>query len=222
MAILSHYPNKPLTPETLNSYIILCNTHDTSSAFLNIFHSIRKSRNAKGIPTDEEQDLLRAMLIFSTSGLDSMVKQLIREALPKVISKDEGANIVFTGYIEKRISKDETINTKMIASALVSNDPKEFLIQYLVDDLTSGSLQSKDELLGAASFFNIPSNLITSNFNYLQELFSVRNEISHEMDIDLDQPNRNRRPRSLRKMVSYTNEVFKVAGNFLSEVDARL
>jgi len=31
------------------------------------------------------------MLVFACSGLDSMIKQLIRDALPTVIDKNEGA-----------------------------------------------------------------------------------------------------------------------------------
>jgi hypothetical protein len=39
----------------------------------------------RGMSTDEEQDLLRAMLVTAAPGLDAMTKQLIRDALPKVV-----------------------------------------------------------------------------------------------------------------------------------------
>jgi NADH dehydrogenase FAD-containing subunit len=63
------------------------------------------TREAKGTPTDEKQDLLRAMLIFATAGLDSMVKQLITDALPSVIEIDLGATAMFKKYVERRLEK---------------------------------------------------------------------------------------------------------------------
>jgi hypothetical protein len=35
--------------------------------------------------TDEEQDLLRAMLVMAAAGLDSMLKQLIRDCMPSLV-----------------------------------------------------------------------------------------------------------------------------------------
>jgi hypothetical protein len=67
--------------------VIICNTYETACSFLDAFETIRKNRSARGGSTDEEQDLLRAMLIFSTSGLDSMFKQLIKDVLPEVIKR---------------------------------------------------------------------------------------------------------------------------------------
>lgn len=58
-------------------------------------------------PTDEEQDILRAMLIFSSAGLDSMVKQLIRDALPEIIRKSEGAFEMFKTHIERKMKRGD-------------------------------------------------------------------------------------------------------------------
>jgi CRISPR/Cas system endoribonuclease Cas6 (RAMP superfamily) len=131
-----HYPQKPKTSEVLNAYVILCNTHDASSSFLHLFESTRKSRKAKGMATDEEQDLLRAMLIFATSGLDSMIKQLNREALPLIINKEEGAKEVFKKHIERKLNTNDQINCKLLAKVLVESEPQKSLIEELVADLT--------------------------------------------------------------------------------------
>lgn len=217
-----HYPQKPKHTEVNKAFTILCNTHNASSSFLDIFDTVRKTRRTRGASTDEEQDLLRAMLIFSASGIDSMIKQLIRDALPSIINKERGAKEVFKSYIEKKIIKSNQIDSKLLAAALIEREPRTFLIQELVLDLISNSLQSKDELLKAASFFDIPSLEFTSDFNLLKNIFNARNQIAHEMDIDFDQPTRNRRSRRRADMVKYTNEVFRIAEVFLKKVDSKL
>jgi hypothetical protein len=52
-----------------------------------------------------DQDLLRAMLLFSCSGLDAVVKQLIQDALETVLKHDEGAQREFKKFAERRLKK---------------------------------------------------------------------------------------------------------------------
>jgi hypothetical protein len=99
---------------------------------------------------------------------------------------------------------------------------RDVLIQDLVRDLTSGSLQSNDELFSVASFFNIATKDLLDKPQDLKSIFNIRNQISHEMDIDFSQPNRHRRPRAREDMIDFTNTVFKVAKNFIEKTDERL
>ena len=216
------YPEKSKKPAAFNGYWILCRTHDASSSFLDIFEKTREDRGAKGTPTDEEQDLLRAMLIFATSGLDSMLKQLVKDALPIVITKDKGAENSFRSHVEKTIIRNNQLNAKLLTSALLSVNSRDVLIQELIKDLSSSSLQSKDELLKIASFFNIPSSVLTKDFVLLEKIFDARNQIAHEMDIDFKQRNRNRKPRSKDDMIKYTSEILKIAEKLLKEVYSKL
>jgi hypothetical protein len=217
-----HYPQGPGSPACANAHAILCNAHDAASSFLDIFEAVRTARKAKGMPTDEEQDLLRAMLVFASAGLDSMVKQLVRDALPSTIECDEGATEMFKEHIERRLSMEERVSRKFLANILGDTNPRRCLTEQLLADLTAESLQSAEQLLKVASYFNIPSKQISQTPNTLKDVFKVRNEIGHEMDIDFSQSNRSRRPRAKEKMVTYTNELFRVAAAFLSEVDLKL
>lgn len=217
-----HYPQKPNHDKLFNAYVILCNTHDASSSFLDIFETTRKRRNAKGASTDEEQDLLRAMLTFATSGLDSMIKQLIRDTLRLAIDKDEGAAQRFRTYIEKKLITGDQTNSKLLAKILANHHPRSSLINELVMDLTSSSLQSKEELLKVASYFNIPSSELTTDFDLLSTIFDARNQIVHEMDIDFSRTNRKRRSRTRSDMLKYTNEVLRIAKIFLQKLDSKL
>lgn len=215
-------PKKPKRKELLSAYTILCNTHDACMSFLDVFETGRRIRNARGAPTDEEQDLLRAMLVFATSGLDSVVKQLINDALPALIERDEGARAVVTTHVERMIRKGDQTDVKLLATALLALRPRDVFINRVICELTSGSLQSKDELLKVAACFNIPSAALVADHKSLSDIFAARNHIIHEMDIDFSQPRRNRRPRRKATMVKCSNEILAIASLFLKEVDDRM
>lgn len=220
--LFQHYPAKSQSPLCENAQFILCNAHDAATSFLDSFDKVRKARNAHGTPTDEEQDLLRAMLLFATAGLDSMVKQLVTDALPTIIDKDVGAAENFKQYVERRLEKNERLDRRFLADIIADPHPRKRMLQVLVQDLTSKSLQSTEQLLKTAAFFNIPSNTICKSPSGLTLIFSARNQIAHEMDVDFSQPNRSRRPRAKAVMHKFANEIFETAENLLIEVEKKL
>jgi len=221
MSNFSHQPSKPKSGTLLKSYYILLNAHSTASSFYDIFEKTRKQRNATGTPTDEEQDLLRAMLLFSSSGLDSMIKQLIQDTLPQLIEMDE-INSKFKSFIESRLSNQAGINIKLLSDVLTSPNSREALKNELVQDLLSGSLQSKEQIYKVASFFNINEKELNIDKQLIKDVFTARNFIVHEMDVDFNQPNRTRRPRKKEDMKNYCNEIFKISNNILHAVDAKV
>lgn len=221
--VINNKPRKSTKKFMVKASVIICNTYETASSFLDAFETIRKNRSARGGSTDEEQDLLRAMLIFSTSGLDSMFKQLIKDALPEVINKNEGALKKFESHLRRKlISKNNEFNVELLASALVQKNPRKALIMDLVQDLTSGSLQSAEELFRVASYFDISTKKLTDNAELIKKIFDIRNQITHEMDVDFNQARRNRRPRGRDDMISFTEEIFKLSNKILNEVKNKL
>ena len=217
-----HYPASPASDAARNAYTILCSAHNAASSFLDIFEATRKTRKAKGTPTDEEQDLLRAMLVFAGAGLDSMIKQLVRDALSLTIDRSEGAEENLKTFIAKRLARQNTLDPSFLSSVLASRDPRDVLVSELVDDLISQSLQSKEQVLRVASYFDIPSAALAPDLKLLERIFRARNEIVHEMDVDFAQTNRNRRPRRKAEMISHTTEILRLANAFLIEVDRGL
>ncbi len=218
----SHYPKKPKSAACLNAFTIVCNAHDTASSFLDTFESVRSARKAKGAPRDEEQDLLRACLVFAGAGLDSMAKQLVRDALPVVVDRHEGAHAMLKQHVERHVFREVTdASLSMLADVLVDRQPRTRLISRMVFDLTTGSLQSSEEVMRVGSYFDIPSSALVADPRALQKIFNSRNQIVHEMDVDFDQINRNRRSRTRATMTSSTNDVFAVSDRLLVEVDAR-
>lgn len=220
---LTRLPQPPSHTLLSNSFSILGSTYSSVSSFLQIYHTTRQARGARGgAPTEGEQDLLRAMLTFASSGLDSMVKQLVRDALETVINSDQGAAEMFRTHIEKRMKKGEDLDYKLLAMLIASEEPRNTMISNLIEFLCGSSLQSKEQLLRVASFFNIPSARLAVNFNLLDQIFEARNQVAHEMDIDFTHTGRNRRPRRHDRIITFVNEIFRLASAFLTEVEAKL
>jgi hypothetical protein len=167
------------------------------------------------------------MLVFSASGLDSVVKQLIRDTLLDVTRKDPNVQKQLEKFIEKKLKmKDnsgiDTVDLKNLANILSTPSPFERIVRTEEKELTSGSLQSKDELLRIATIFAIEPKEIYGNIEQLKEAFDIRNEIIHAMDIDFTSLSNRRRPRNSRKMCFYSNLLLIVGKNFIYAVKNKL
>src|SRR6266513_3263279 len=158
-----HYPDKPKSQDAANAYYILCSAHEAASSFLELFEKERTRRKAKGASTDEEQDLLRAMLVFASSGLDSMLKQLVTDTLPSVITKEKGAHELFRDHIERKLKKGVETDAKYLATVLACAEPQRLMMDDVVQSLCASSLQSKDQLLKVAAHFNIASKKLSTD-----------------------------------------------------------
>ena len=89
----------PSCSQCERSHLILSHAHETAAALLAAFRKVKSPR--AGATTDEEQDLLRAMLVFACAGLDSMLKQLIRDTLPDISAWDEIARGELLKFVER-------------------------------------------------------------------------------------------------------------------------
>ena len=212
-------PPAPKSDDCKNAWLVLKYAHDTAESFLKIFSKGR----SPGQPSRPEQDLLRAMLVFASAGLDSMIKHLVKDALPTAIKNDPAIHDIFLEkFVERKIKQGEQPDYKIMADVLVAENPIDRMITMWVNDLTAKSLQSADELFKIASYFDIKSNIISKEPNKLKEVFRIRNEIIHEMDIDFSQEHRNRTPRQRDEMIEATNRLLKVCKTFLKAVDDKL
>lgn len=220
---LAAVPAQPASVECRNAWRVLEYAHSAARAFLNIFDTARSARG-RGAPTDEEQDLLRAMLVFASAGLDSMVKHLVREALPSVIRRATGPNREFRGFVERHMkmrAADDKPNYELLIDVLLSESPRDMMVSSLVSELTGHSLQSAEQLFMVGAHFNVSSQLICPSPDELKQVFNMRNQIVHEMDIDFSRRNRNRISRSRDDMVAAANQILEVADAFLAAVDAK-
>lgn len=165
------------------------------------------------------------MLVFASAGLDSMVKHLAREALPSVIRRGTGPNKEFRGFVERHMkmrAADDKPNYELLIEVLLSESPRDTLVSSLVSELTGHSLQSAEQLFVVGAHFNVSSQSICPDRDRLKQVFNIRNQIVHEMDIDFTRPNRNRVPRRRDDMVAAANQILEAADAFLAAVDVKL
>jgi hypothetical protein len=96
-----------LAPLCKSAGRILETAHDSAGALLKAFDLARTQRGrSAGMSTDQEQDLLRVMLVMAAAGLDGMVKQLIRDTLPSLLERDSivATSITYRGLPCKSLS----------------------------------------------------------------------------------------------------------------------
>lgn len=216
------------TPECEKSRLILEYSHESAQALLNAFQLSRHNRGAtSGTSTDEEQDLLRAMLVMAASGLDSATKQLVGESLPRLVEIDVKVRSGLEEFVRRSIrgdveESDSRTGTAFLARVLsVSNQQRQVVEEY-IKDLTKGSLQSHSELARTASALGLSPKKLGITEKNLKLIFEVRNKVIHELDINFTTPNRNRNPRGREKMMDGTNRLLQVGRMFVCSVDGRL
>lgn len=209
--------------------------HNQTVAAANSFHALFSERHAGGMPADDhyEQDLLRAMILFSCSGMDATVKQLVRDSIEGVIENDIGAQGQFSKFIERRLKRgsveeaDRHVNGSvgmdygLLANILANPHPRKVLVSALIDSLTSDSMQSRDQILKVAGHFAITRDEILADHNVTHAAFTARNQLAHEMDIDFRRDNQ-RRSRSYVDMVLWSENILNVSNQFIESVSAKL
>ncbi len=137
---LDAVPPAPKSDDCKNAWLVLKYAHETAESFLKIFSKGR----SPGQPSRPEQDLLRAMLVFASAGLDSMIKHLVKDALPTAIKNDPAIHDIFLEkFVERKIKQGEQPDYKIMADVLVAENPIDRMITMWVNDLTAKSLQSE-------------------------------------------------------------------------------
>jgi hypothetical protein len=228
-------PAQPKSEATQKAYLILKYAHDTAESMLEAFSTVRKARNAKqGATTDEEQDLLRAMVVFAGAGIDALTKQLIRDALPVMVEKLPEARERIEKHVAKHLRKGgETIvdeegasqgivNPQRMAKILMADNPRAGLLELIVGDLTAGSLQSVQELHRVVGYLGLESKNLGVTEQELRDVFACRNRLIHEMDVNFQHPTRSRSSRNRADMTRFANSLLTASSMILDGVDAQL
>lgn len=209
--------------------LILRYARDSAKSLLDACDSSRAARSATGgATTHAEQDLLRAMVVFAASGLDSLLKYLIRDSLADLARRDRAVQKELEKFVERQLLKssatgalDSVGGMKFLSRIVASPHPHEHLIEEYIQILTGTSLQSQDQLHRAASALGLSRAEAGLDRGNLVEIFEARNQIIHELDIRLA-GNRARRTRGRDSMVEYSNELLCIGEKFINAVEQKL
>lgn len=203
-------------------YAILSKTVESVNNFNTLYKAGKvnvKGAIARGPSTHDQQDLYRAMLVFACAGLDMFVKQLIKNKLPQLLTIDENAKNQFKEYVKRGLRKDDKVILNTIALALIDNKPRDIFLSEYVESMTEDSLQSANELIKVSRASGLDYKKIFSSprINSLNNAFEARNQIIHEMDINIQdgEPRstgyRTRRQRIAKNMETHTKTILKLA-----------
>jgi len=216
--------------DKLKARTILDSSRSSAESFLKAFDTVRRARNAnQGRPKNEEQDLLRASLVFAAAGLDSMLKEFIRDTIKKLAETDSKVQTELEKFVQRQIRGDsedpETVSGhKFLASVLLAASPQDRIIEGYIRELTGSSLQSADQLIKATKALGLDPNSIGLDPSKLKDTFDVRNKIIHELDVNLNtgRGKQSRQSRTKPELESHTNHLLEVAEGILKGVEDKL
>jgi hypothetical protein len=148
----------------------LASAHDSVETVLGTLDTIRQLRKQEtgsigGRLTSQEEDLLRAAIVFTGAGLDATLKRLVRDTLVHVIGKSEQAHKKLETFAAARLGTGEIADTKMIARYLVARDARSLLIDDYVYELSGSSLQSAEEVDNTAGALGIDDAELRKRIN---------------------------------------------------------
>ena len=225
---LRELTNRPVSSELCqNAALILKHAHDSASALLKAFNLAKAGRGKRGMTTDEEQDLLRAMVVMAAAGLDAMAKQLIRDTLPALVGVEASVKDGLEKFVVRQIrgeaeGVDVLTGGKFLGRILAASSHQTQVIEEYIKELTGGSLQSAEELVRTASALGIQPQGLGADIKILREVFGVRNKIIHELDMNLEGDRRKRNLRKQKDMIRFANVLLQLAENLRDQVDKRL
>jgi len=165
----------------------LAATHQTVTGILDSFDVVRakaaeSKATAAGRLSRDQVDLLRAAMVFTSSGLDAVCHRLVRDAAPSLIDKGGGAKAQFDAYLKDQL--DHPSAPEGLLDAVTAPDPRAALIERYVAAKTSASFQGSSDLRRRVrDLLGIPKKALPdARLTALDPFFEARNHIVHRLD----------------------------------------
>jgi hypothetical protein len=199
----------------------LLGAHKSVNALLDSLSVVRSAnmkaaKKDRGRLTNDELELLRAALVFSSSGLDASLHRLVRDTLPTMaLTPSSGAAAQFQQY--RKTSAQQ--GSGSFVAAVTATDPLAAMLQLWVDDRIKGSYQGSSDLrLRVRAPLGIPSSAISDQeLSALDPFFMARNRVVHDMDYEDVTAGRTRHHRKQDATIAECDQVFAVARKFIIE-----
>jgi hypothetical protein len=167
------------------------------------------------------------MLVLAAAGVDSLIKQVVRDSLVQLVLVDEKVGEGLSTFVARqlRFSEDAGATTaaaKFLAALLVAPDRRQAVLTQYIGDMTGRSLQSPDELMKAVYALGLVPNECGVDARILKPIFETRNQIIHELDINFGSRHRRRRSRTRVTMINHANALLNVAAQILVGINRKL
>lgn len=120
----------------------LASAYDSVAALFDVHYPlVRSARSAKqGRLTHAEQDLFRAAVVFAAAGLDSTLKELVRQAVPLQVKRSADAREKFRKFTAIFLSDPQGSSAMRLAEVITSDDPRASLVEAYLRQLTGSNL----------------------------------------------------------------------------------
>lgn len=146
---------------------------------------VRRTGNGstKGRRAQREVDLLRAALVFSSAGIDASMRRLVNDAGRVLIrASGTGAHAQYREFLKQAIPAKSVDSG--LRDVLLDMEIEETILTYYLSQKTKASFQGSGDLKKrVVTVLGLPtSTLDQSIMDDLDEFFSARNEIVHQMD----------------------------------------
>lgn len=174
--------------------------------------------NANGRMAQDEVDMLRSAIVFTSSGLDASMKRLVNDVGRCLILRpNTGARAQYEKYLKDALSAPSV--DEHLRLAVISHDANDRLLNYYLSARTkasfqgSGDLESRvREVLGISK-----SKMPSASLKALDGFFMVRNSIVHSMDYkDVSKSTSTARThRSSEDMAKLCDQTFDVAADLM-------
>lgn len=173
-------------PQIRRSRRYLVATHASVSGLLDSFNVVHEKKvsdrtNAQGRLGRDELDLLRAALVFTSSGLDAACHALVADCVPELVDR---SGSVGARKFETFLDEQSANPTSEFRAALKAQDPRTQFIRLYVEAKTRASYQGTGDLKDRVrDLLGIPNKTVhTKRIEALAGFFIARNDIVHRLD----------------------------------------
>lgn len=219
---LSALPTAPRgrAPQVRRARRYLEATHASVSGLVDSFNVVHEKTvtsraNAGGRLSRDEVDLLRAALVFTSSGLDASCQTLVAECVPVLVERP-GSNAAnkFEAFLDEQIGAPSAL----FRAAVKGSQPRADLVRLYVDAKTKSSYQGSGEVKDRVrDLLGIPNQKLASHrIKALDGFFTARNDIVHQLDyVDPRSASTARHHRSPSAVVAEVDQVLTLVADLI-------
>lgn len=211
---------------------------------MDTLREVRREKEGKGPGgqlADSDMDLLRMAIVFAGAGIDATLKQLVRDAIPDLAEVSPQVAAKFRDFVDRTLAPggENAAGHRTLVNVLLSDaaSPRAALLELYIGELVGNSLQSAEELDNICGAPGISDQALRKRIadakgprsgpagkTRLRQLFEARNEIVHELDLQVpgEANQRRRRPRAIKETIDSVREGLETAQLIINEVSVLL
>lgn len=176
---------------------------------MNSLRKVAEGKAVRGKFTSEAVDCLRSALLFSGAGLDTALKRLVAEALPRLVKTDDHVARKLADFAEVQIGDESGgVRAKDLIRVLLGSgtSPRDLMVDRWVNSLEANSAQSAARVNEFATALGVVDKDLRKRIavtrgrtSALEAAFIARNEIAHELDVTRPEEASRKRLESIRR-----------------------